>query len=114
MKKITLIVLLLMLFISFGAIAHPPKKIKLNFNKETKMLTADIIHKVKDVDTHYISSITIYINGEEIITKAFENQSDKMDEKLEFVLDKVKSGDVIKFKAKCNKFGKKTAKYTVE
>jgi hypothetical protein len=114
MKKQILFSFVAILFLSMSAIAHAPKKIELSFNKETKTLSADIFHKVKDVEEHFISDVIIYINDVEVQSSTYEKQANKLDEKLEFKLETVKEGDVIQLKAKCNKFGSKSSKITVE
>lgn len=114
MKKQIIFSTLAVLVFSFSVMAHAPKKIKLSFDKATNTLTADIFHKVKDVDEHYISDIIIYINGEEVKTSTYEKQSEKQNETVEITLENVKEGDEIKLKAKCNKFGSKSSKIKVE
>ncbi len=114
MKKQILFSMVTLLILSLSAMAHAPKKIELTFNKETKTLSADIFHKVKDVEEHYISDVIIYINDVEVQSSTYEKQANKLDEKLEFKLDNVKEGDIIKLKAKCNKFGSKSSKIVVE
>jgi hypothetical protein len=69
---------------------------------------------VKDVSDHYISDIIVYVNDEEITTTTYEKQTDKLNEIVEIPLENIKNGDVIKLKAKCNKFGSKSAKIKVE
>lgn len=112
-KQILFSVIAIFLF-SVGVMAHAPKKITLTFDKATKTLKADILHKVKDVDGHYISDIIIYVNDQEVKTSTYEKQSEKLNEVVEFQLEDVKEGDVIKLKAKCNKFGSKSSKIKVE
>lgn len=114
MRKQLLFSIIAIFVFSLSVMAHAPKKITLTFDKASKTLKADILHKVKDVGDHYISDITIYVNGEEIKTSTYEKQSEKLNEIVEFQLEDVKEGDVIKLKAKCNKFGSKSSKITVE
>lgn len=114
MRKEILFTMIAGLFMSLSVMAHGPKKVNLTFDKATKTLKAEITHKVKDVKKHYISDIIIYINGDEVKTSAYDKQSDKLEEVLEFILDDVQTGDEIKLKAKCNKFGSKSSEITVE
>ncbi len=114
MNKRILFTILTLLIFSLGAMAHGPKKVNLSFDKANNTLTADIIHKVKNVEKHYISEITIYVNGEKVMSKTYEKQLDKAHELAEFNLADLKSGDIIKLSAKCNKFGKKSAELTIE
>lgn len=114
MNKRILFAILTVFIFSLGAMAHGPKKVKLSFDKTSSTLTADIAHKVKNVEKHYISKITIYVNGEEVKSKTYEKQTDKAHELAEFNIADLKSGDVLKLTAKCNKFGKKSAEITIE
>lgn len=114
MKKQNVFMLLVALFISFGAMAHAPKKVILSFNKEKGTLEATIIHKVKDIKDHYIKEVVVYVNDIEVITKTYQVQTEKADEKVAIPLENIKEGDEIKLTAKCNKLGKKSAKITVE
>ncbi|NOR86251.1 MAG: hypothetical protein GQ527_01440 [Bacteroidales bacterium] len=111
-KRILLTILTIFIF-SIGAMAHGPKKIQLTFNKENHTLSADIIHKVKNIEKHYISNITIYVNGEEVLSKDYEKQLDKGHELVKFDMEQLKDGDIVKLTAKCNKFGKKSAELTI-
>lgn len=114
MKKQILFSIIAILMISMTVMAHAPKKIILTFDKATSTLTADMIHKVKDVNSHYISDVTIYVNGEEVKVTTFQKQAEILNEEADFKLDGIKAGDEIKLVAKCNKFGKKAAKIVVE
>lgn len=114
MNKRILFSLLIMVVISLSSMAHAPKKIILKFNTETNTLSADIIHKVKDISSHYISDVIIYVNDVEVKKASFEKQAEKENEEAEYLLENIKVGDEIKLVAKCNKFGKKSAKLVVE
>lgn len=102
------------IFISLSSIAHSPKKMKLKFDSDKKTLSVDIAHKVKDVSSHFIAKVTIFVNDIEVITETYDKQSEKLKEQLVFDMKELKSGDKIKLIAKCNKFGKKSAKLTID
>ncbi len=114
MKKQILFSIIAILMMSMTVLAHAPKKIILTFDKATNTLKADMIHKVKDINSHYISKVTIYVNGDEVQVATFEKQAEILNEESDFILENIKSGDEIKLVAKCNKFGKKAAKIVVE
>jgi len=86
----------------------------LKFNKETGELTVTIQHKVKNVENHFIDEIILEINDEEIEIKEIDKQSSIQNEIVTFKLKDYKKGDEIKVVAKCNQFGKKSAKLTIE
>lgn len=114
MKKQLLLLFIAIFAFGMSVMAHAPKKIILTFDKATNTLKADIQHKVKDVEDHFISDIIIYVNDKEVKTSTYEKQSEKLNEVFEIQLENVKSGDEIKLKAKCNKFGSKSSKIKVE
>lgn len=114
MKKQILFSIIAILMMSMTIMAHAPKKIILTFDKATSTLTADMIHKVKDINSHYISEVTIYVNGEKVKVATFKKQTEILNEVSDFKLEDIKSGDEIKLVAKCNKFGKKASKIVVE
>jgi len=114
MNKQILLSMLAILMMTVTLMAHAPKKIILSFDRTSSTLTADIFHKVKNIDKHYISNITIYVNDVEVNTTSIEKQENKLSEIFEYQLKNVKEGDVIQLVAKCNKFGKKSAKLIVE
>ena len=99
---------------SVSVMAHAPKKIILSFDKSNNTLSAEIMHKVKDVSTHYLATITIFVNDVEVKTATFEKQLAKENHEVSYLLENIKVGDEIKLSAKCSKFGKKSAKVIVE
>lgn len=112
MKKLLSVIFIFSLV--WNVQAHAPKKVTLSFDKETGTLTADIVHKVKDVNDHYIAEITIWVNDQEVMKTDYNSQTSADDELAEFKLENIKAGDVIKLKARCNKMGSKSETLTVE
>ncbi len=105
-KHVFLFLAALCLSLSVGA--HAPKKINLKYNKEKGELNIDVVHPVKDVVDHHIETILITVNGEDVKTLDFKEQTSKESEDLAVSLPDIKSGDEISVKAVCNKFGSKT------
>jgi len=87
---------------------------ELTFDKETNLLNVEFIHKVDDVDKHFIFEVIVYLNKEEIVTQLIEKQENPEGGSLVYKLIDVKSGDKIKVKTNCNKTGKKSADIVVE
>ena len=110
MKKITL-ALLIVFLISLPAAAHPPEKIKSEFNNETNQLTIRIIHPT-DEDNHHIKSITVYRNDVEIINQ-YTNPRVNDRQTFYYILPGVKVDDELKIAATCNIFGKREVEFTV-
>lgn len=105
MKKF---IFLLLLFISTILIAHPVSDLTLAFDTETSLLTVQYIHKVSNAEKHYIKEVTVYLNGEPIISQQLGKQEDNQGGSLVFKIIGTKQGDIIKVQTKCNKFGKKS------
>jgi len=110
------------LFFSFIALlftisifAHPPKSVKLTYYKTDKKVVIEAIHKVKNVETHYIDKIVVYVNDVEKETINLTKQTSLEAEKYTYMLgNDIKEGDKIKFLVNCNKMGKKTAELTIK
>lgn len=112
MKKI----LSMLLLVGFGiaSMANPPKKVTLSYDKETGKVKVVAEHKVKDVKKHYISKAFVMVNGEEVKVVEFDEQSSLTSSELFIDLPDVKSGDIVKIKAKCNKGGARAAEIKIE
>jgi len=107
MKNHKLVTVLLLVFIPFVLLAHPPKKVNVKYKKESKILIISIPHGVKDVTKHYIKSITISVNGNEIKVLEYKSQTSEASHDVEIELPELKNGDKVKVKVKCNKMGAK-------
>ena len=107
MKNHKLVTILLLVFLPIALLAHPPKKVNVKYEKESKLLIISIPHSVKDVTKHYIKSITISVNGNEIKVLEYKSQSSETSHNVEIELPELKNGDKVKVKAKCNKMGAK-------
>ena len=105
MKKAVLIIIVL--FVSSILWAHSPKKLVLKYAKTSKELSINAPHKVKDVKKHYISYITIKLNGEEIKKVEYTEQTSKKNFTVKIHIE-ANADDTIEVTAKCNKLGKKT------
>ena len=105
MKK--MILLLCGLFIaSATAFAHPPSDIKIQFDDQTKTLTAVIKHRVSNPKTHYIYKVDIGLNGKEIQMLPFTKQETSALQTVKFVVPQAKKGDALSVEGYCNLGGK--------
>ncbi|MEI7596269.1 MAG: hypothetical protein WCK02_11015 [Bacteroidota bacterium] len=102
------------LFLVTMAFAHPPKSVKLIYNKSEKSMSIDAEHKVKDPKDHYIKEITVFINGVKQEGVALTSQTSVEREEYNYKIGELKSGDKIKVTATCNKFGSKSQEITIE
>ncbi|MFO8128733.1 MAG: hypothetical protein R6T99_02380 [Bacteroidales bacterium] len=94
--------------------ATSPKKVELKLDRETGALTVTVVHPSKNMERHYIDEIVVEVNGTEVILEEYEEQEAKKEFQAIFVLKDLEKGDKIKVIAKCNQFGRKSEKLTVE
>jgi hypothetical protein len=100
---------------AFAAIlkADPPQKINLSYDTATKKLKVEAVHKVKNVEDHYIDLISISVDGKEVKVIKPKKQSSPAAETDDILVPEIKKGSVVSVKARCNKFGSKTAELTI-
>lgn len=105
MKILTgLAMVFLLAGIGFG---HPAESIKMNFDSTGTILTVVVTHPVKTPTNHYISSITVDINGKEKVKQTFSRQLDNSDQIAIYKLIDAKKDDKINVTTQCNITGKK-------
>lgn len=112
MKKTVLSIV--MVAFAMVALAHPPKKVSITYDKETGKITVTAEHSVKDVKKHYISKAYVMVNDEEIKVEEFTEQTDLTTAVLVIDMPELKAGDIVKVKAKCNKSGARAAEIIIE
>lgn len=114
---ITMILFCILMIGATGkAFAHPPKEIKAEFDKKSKMLKVNVIHPVKEqsIKQHYIKEIKIYLNDELVIQQNFKKQSSAEAQEVSYVLIDAEKGDKIKIEARCSILGSKEKTLDVE
>lgn len=114
MKEITLFIFVLIILSAQEGWAHPPTDISLKYDKTKKMVTATIIHPVKDVTTHYLKKVDLSVNGKEVMTKKFTRQENSVSQSVSFQLTDIRSGDEIGVEGYCNLSGKLERELKVE
>lgn len=114
MKTQKLVLLLAIALLPMAVFAHAPKKVNLKYDKEKGILSVDAIHPVKDVNDHYVITLAVTVNGEDIETLEYTSQTSPESQDKEIKLPDLKSGDVVTVKATCNKFGSKTGKLEIK
>jgi desulfoferrodoxin (superoxide reductase-like protein) len=106
-------IILLVFLATRSAMSHPPSKIILDFNPETHILKVAIEHSVQDTAKHFIITLAVALNGNEVVNQKFMTQSDSKEQEALFLIHDAKSGDKIEATASCNIFGKKKESITV-
>lgn len=112
MKKLITIIIAVSLFSSLYA--HSASEVKAEFNDGTKILNVKYAHSVKDPASHFISTVTVDLNGKEIISQKLIKQDDSKNGSVLYKIPEAKAGDRITVKTKCNKGGSKNFELTVE
>lgn len=106
MRRTTLFaVALLLVGLAATAWAHPPDSIAISIDS-THFLTVQVHHPVKQLGTaHYLSQITVDLNGQTVITQNFKSQSSLEWQMAYYQLIDAKEGDKITVTAKCSLYG---------
>lgn len=111
MRRVVLLAAVIVLAV-FTAKADPAKKVNLSY--QNGKLKIEAIHKVKDVKTHFIDQIVINVDGKDVKTLSPRAQSSPEAEVLEVVVPEIKKGSKVEVTTRCNQFGLKSGKLTVE
>jgi hypothetical protein len=115
MKTKTMILCMVtFLFFSTLAWAHPAKSVDLTFDKATKILTATVVHEVKDGGKHFISSVQIKINKRDAVVQTLTLQDNIKGGVYQYKLNDVKVGDTVVLTTTCNFVGKKAATIVIK
>jgi desulfoferrodoxin (superoxide reductase-like protein) len=84
------------------ALAHPPQDIIINFDSESNMLQAIIVHNVSNPTEHFIKKVDIGLNGEEIIEHKISRQDNNETQIVYYLIPDAKPGDTISVEAYCS------------
>ena len=113
-KKIVFLTMILGLFLSSVAYAHPPSDIKITFDLATKMLTAVIYHNVSNPLKHYIKKVDVGLNGKEILTQMISREDNNLTQTVTYLIPDAKPGDTISVEGYCSISGNLTRETKVE
>lgn len=114
MKTNRLLSLLMIAIVPSMLSAHAPKKVLIEYSKDSGILKISVPHSVKDVSAHYIETIRISVDDEEVNVIDYTTQSSKASHEVDLEMPDLKSGSEIKVNAKCNKMGAKSATLKVK
>lgn len=103
-------IFVLLFLISFSLSAHPPKSIDLSYDAAKTELSVKVWHKVGNPESHYIDKVVVFLGDEQIAEKLYERQQTEayQEEIFVFSAKPLKKGDLVKVRAYCSNFGKKT------
>ena len=114
MWRIIIVFVILTLIPAGAALGHPPSGIELEFDITVHELEIIAHHTVKDSLKHYVDTIVVKLNGEEVIEQKFWSQADSQGQRAEYVIIDARLGDEIEVIAGCNISGRKKGSLVVE
>ncbi|RCW58710.1 MULTISPECIES: hypothetical protein [Halanaerobium] len=114
MKRVLFLTIALILSLSLSVYAHPPGNIEMSFNNENNMLEVTIPHNSNDNSKHFVKNVKVYLNDSLHIEQDFIMQTNNEVQYLHYMIPGAKSGDTIRLKAECNKFGSRENEINVE
>lgn len=108
--RILVICMAIVILASIGY-AHPPKKMDVNI--EDKQIEVVVYHPVGNTKLHLIDKIDVYVNGKKRIKQTYITQGES-EQKAVYIIPGLKTEDVVKVKASCNKYGGLSKSITIE
>ncbi len=116
MKNPVLTILLVILAFPVCLFAHSPDEITLSHEKDEdrEFLKISVFHSVRNVERHYVESITISVNDEELEVLTFSNQETDEFQDVEYEVTDLSPGDVVKIEASCNRIGSASEEFIIE
>ncbi len=107
MRKVVLLTVVSLFILScMNAYAHPPSDIKIEYDAETRIVSAVIVHPVSNKEQHFINKVALWFNGEDVIKHKIGGQDNNRDQSAAYMIPGAKTGDKITIEAYCNISGK--------
>ena len=94
-----------LLAMTAGALAHPPSEITLNYDAQKKNLHIEMRHVTKNPRKHFIRKLSVSKNGTEIDSRSYVQQTTAAMLIADVPLEAV-PGDVLRAEAVCNTAGR--------
>lgn len=94
--------------------AHPPSKVDVSYDKDTRTAKATIMHSVADPSKHFIKEVDVIVKGKKVTAIEFTKQDTNTTQAAEYVVEEdLKPGDVIEMIAFCSIAGSRSGKVVV-
>ncbi len=94
--------------------AHPASEITVSYDADTMVLTVEYKHSVSDPVKHYIDEVSVTLDKKELVVQKLMSQDTEEGGKVFYRVRDLKTGDTVKVKVNCNRFGGKTTEFTIE
>lgn len=92
---------------------HAPKNVSLKFHADSRLLSVQVPHAVKDPGKHFVNKLVVQLNGERIIEQKFSSQVSGERQEAVFKIIDARPGDEITVTASCSISGNKKGTLTV-
>jgi len=79
---------------------------KIEYNRESRMMTVIVTHPVNNSESHFINKIEVFLNGEEILVHRIGKQDNEKYQFAGYLIPDANTGDTIAVEAYCNISGK--------
>jgi desulfoferrodoxin (superoxide reductase-like protein) len=114
MKHLTKLTMVGLFFLSASVLfGTPPDSLQLNLDSSGTMLSVKVFHPTRNTANHFIKTIDVTLNGNQIIQQNYDCQFNQEVQEAVYKLINLKAGDKIEVTGTCNIYGKKTGLYTV-
>ncbi len=108
------LVLISLVVLSGGALAHPPADVVVTYDDTTGDLVVVISHQVDDPATHYVKQVTVKQDDSVLIAKSYTSQPDRSSFTYRYNLPQLKgSSGEIRVDAQCSQFGSRSGSLTL-
>jgi len=94
--------------------AHSASMVELEYERETNILKVSFIHKVTNIEEHFIDEVVVQLNEETIIEQTVNQQENNDGGIFFYKIPGLKSGDKLKAITNCNRIGKKSAELEID
>ncbi|MDH4210776.1 MAG: hypothetical protein OEV79_04945 [candidate division WOR-3 bacterium] len=106
-------VTVLIVLVAVPLFAHPPKNVSLEYDSDTKVLSAVIEHSVNDASKHYVKKVVVEVNGKKQVEQTFTRQMDGEQHEVVYKIIDVDEGDKVTVIGYCNISGKKKSELII-
>ena len=113
--KTVLFVIGILLFYQVGiAFSHAPSRLEMNYDKESRILSLNFKHKVRNPERHFVYRVRVRLNKKDVIEQNLDRQDTENGGSLVYKINGAKSGDLIEVRLNCNEGGGKSGKLSIE
>ncbi|MEG1641687.1 MAG: hypothetical protein RR272_01110 [Synergistaceae bacterium] len=98
---------------STAAFAHPPKSVSLSWDSKSEVLTVKAEHKVNSTTQHYVISVAVTQDGNQLAQKRYTSQTSADSFSDNIHLKGLKSGSKISVSLTCNIMGTAQTDYII-